>query len=80
MIMWFNHANSNNIYTLQGSASECTLVTLLAARAAALRKLKEKYPDEEDGVLLSKLVAYCSKQVRNSSHYSHFIECTSSMI
>ena len=55
---------SNNLLILQGSASECTLVTLLAARAAALRKLKEKYPDEEDGVLLSKLVAYCSKQVR----------------
>lgn len=51
---------------IQGSASECTLVTLLAARTATLRKLKDKYPDEQEGVLLSKLVAYCSKQSHSS--------------
>ncbi|XP_071500096.1 aromatic-L-amino-acid decarboxylase-like [Diadema antillarum] len=51
---------------IQGSASECTLVTMLAARTAALRKLKEKHPDVEDGVLLTKLVAYCSNLAHSS--------------
>lgn len=52
------------IFSVQGSASECTLVTMLAARTTALRRYKEKYPDIEDGVLLTKLVAYCSNLVR----------------
>ncbi|XP_030842784.1 aromatic-L-amino-acid decarboxylase-like [Strongylocentrotus purpuratus] len=51
---------------IQGSASECTLVTMLAARTTALRRYKEKYPDIEDGVLLTKLVAYCSNLAHSS--------------
>src|SRR5579884_2670619 len=47
----------------QGSASDCVLVVLLAARYAAIKGLKKKFPFEEDGVLLSKLMAYCSKEV-----------------
>ena len=48
---------------LQGSASDCVLVSLLAARYAAIKALKIKHPDQEDGVLLCKLMAYCSKEV-----------------
>ena len=48
---------------VQGSASECVLVTLLAARHAAIKDLKNKFPFVEEGVLLSRLVAYCSKLV-----------------
>ncbi|KAI1283058.1 Tyrosine decarboxylase [Halotydeus destructor] len=46
----------------QGSASECVLVCLLAARYAAIKALKLRHPLVEDGVLLSKLMAYCSKE------------------
>jgi len=48
---------------LKGSASECILVSLLAARFATIKELKRRYPFVEDGILLSKLVAYCSKEV-----------------
>merc|ERR1711872_1157752 len=47
---------------IQSSASECILDALLAARALAIKRLRLVYGDHvEDGVLLSKLVAYCSK-------------------
>jgi len=49
---------------MQGSASECVLVSMLAARHAALEDLKLQYPGVEDGVLLARMVAYCSKLVR----------------
>lgn len=48
---------------LQGSASECILVALLAARFETIKRLKATYPFVEDGVLLSKLIGYCSKEV-----------------
>ena len=53
----------------QGSASECVLVTLLAARHAAIGRLKVRLPFVEDGNLLSKLVAYSSKLVSISVFY-----------
>ena len=37
---------------------------MLAARRAALDELKLQYPGVEDGVLLARMVAYCSKLVR----------------
>ena len=47
---------------IQTSASECVLDCLLAARAQAIRALKVKMGDKvEETVLLSKLMAYCSK-------------------
>jgi len=51
---------------MQGSASECVLVSMLAARHAALEELQVQYPNVEDGVLLDRMVAYCSKLVRRS--------------
>ncbi|KAF2894094.1 hypothetical protein ILUMI_12083, partial [Ignelater luminosus] len=47
------------------SASECVLVTMLAARAQALKRLKQQHPFVEEGVLLSKLMAYCSKEAHS---------------
>ena len=50
----------------QSSASECVLDCLLAARAQAIRTLKVKYGDEfEEAALLSKLMAYCSKEAHS---------------
>uniref|UniRef100_A0A0N5BLY7 Aromatic-L-amino-acid decarboxylase n=2 Tax=Strongyloides papillosus TaxID=174720 RepID=A0A0N5BLY7_STREA len=51
---------------IQGSASECNFVALLAARFEILKKLKERFPFVEEGLLMSKLVAYCSKESHSS--------------
>ncbi|XP_059175064.1 tyrosine decarboxylase-like [Physella acuta] len=45
---------------MQGSASECVLVTLLSARHRTIQALKLTHPHREEGELLSKLVAYTS--------------------
>ncbi|XP_066260926.1 aromatic-L-amino-acid decarboxylase-like isoform X2 [Euwallacea similis] len=50
---------------IQTSASECILVSMLAARAQALKRLKQQHPFVEEGVLLSKLMAYCSKEAHS---------------
>ncbi|KAK6618265.1 Tyrosine decarboxylase [Polyplax serrata] len=47
---------------IQTSASECVLVCMLAARAQAIKVLKQQFPNEEEGTLLSKLMAYCSRE------------------
>ncbi|EEC03137.1 aromatic amino acid decarboxylase, putative, partial [Ixodes scapularis] len=49
----------------QSSASECVLVTLLAARYTTIKKLKQEQPFVDEGVLLSKLMAYCSKEAHS---------------
>lgn len=46
---------------LLGSASECVLVSMLAARSKAIANYKRKVALEEDGTILNKLVAYTSK-------------------
>lgn len=38
---------------------------MLAARAQALKRLKHQHPFVEEGVLLSKLMAYCSKEAHS---------------
>jgi len=51
---------------IQSSASECILDALLAARANAVRRLKSVYGEEvDDTTILSKLVAYCSKEAHS---------------
>lgn len=56
--------NTFNFF-LKTSASECILVTMLAARAQAIRTLKQQHPFVEEGHLLSKLMAYCSKEAHS---------------
>ncbi|TMW45148.1 hypothetical protein DOY81_009772 [Sarcophaga bullata] len=57
--------NMKNLINFQTSASECILVTMLAARAQALKRLKSQHPFVEECQLLSKLMAYCSKEAHS---------------
>ena len=50
----------------QGTASEATLVALLAARSRMVQKMKEKDPSIEESSILAKLVAYTSDQAHSS--------------
>jgi len=52
---------------IQTTASEATLVCLLAARTRAIRDVQENDPDCLATEINSRLVAYCSDQVCN--HY-----------
>jgi len=51
---------------IQGTASEATLVALLAARSRMVAKLKKTHPEMEEGEILSKLVCYTSDQAHSS--------------
>ncbi|KPJ01814.1 PREDICTED: tyrosine decarboxylase [Papilio xuthus] len=50
---------------IEGSASECVLVCMLAARANGIKRLKHQFPTVDEGLLLSKLIAYCSKEAHS---------------
>ena len=52
---------------IQTSASECVLVSMLAARNQAIKYLKTENPhvDTEDSAYLPKLVGYCSKEAHS---------------
>ncbi|KAI8435105.1 hypothetical protein MSG28_003496 [Choristoneura fumiferana] len=50
---------------IEGSASECVLVSMLAARASGIKRLKHQFPNVDEGLLLSKLIAYCSKEAHS---------------
>ena len=55
------------VWFFQSSASECILDSLLAARAQMIQRLKLKYGDDvEETTLLSKMMAYCSKEAHSS--------------
>ncbi|KAK4875669.1 hypothetical protein RN001_012091 [Aquatica leii] len=47
---------------IQSSASECVLVTMLAARNQAIQYLKQNNNHLDDSSFLPRLVAYCSKE------------------
>lgn len=49
---------------IQTTASESTLVSLLAARTRAIRDVQENEGDRTSADINSRLVAYCSDQVR----------------
>lgn len=51
---------------IQGSASECTLVCMMAARARAIKELKGDNCEVHDSVYLPQLVAYASKEAHSS--------------
>lgn len=51
---------------LQGSASECALISMFAARARAINILKGKESTIHDSVFLPHLVAYSSKEAHSS--------------
>lgn len=39
---------------------------MLAARAQAIKRLKQQHPHVEEGVLLTKLMGYCSREAHSS--------------
>ncbi|XP_023105943.1 aromatic-L-amino-acid decarboxylase isoform X2 [Felis catus] len=51
---------------IQGSASEATLMALLAARTKATRRLQAASPGLTQGAIMEKLVAYSSDQAHSS--------------
>ncbi|XP_034947641.1 histidine decarboxylase isoform X2 [Chelonus insularis] len=51
---------------IQTTASESTLVCLLAARTRAIRAIQENEPERAPGEINSHLVAYCSDQAHSS--------------
>ncbi|KAG7173247.1 Aromatic-L-amino-acid decarboxylase-like, partial [Homarus americanus] len=51
---------------IQGTASEASLVALLAAKTKMVNKLKEKKPDLLKDTITSKLIAYASDQAHSS--------------
>lgn len=51
---------------IQGTASESTLVALLAARNKATCEVKLEHPEWSESEIRSKLVAYCSEQAHSS--------------
>ncbi|KAM9309277.1 aromatic-L-amino-acid decarboxylase [Pholidichthys leucotaenia] len=51
---------------IQSTASEATLVSLLAARCKAVRQIKQSDPQKSEAEILSKLVAYTSDQAHSS--------------
>lgn len=38
---------------------------MLAARANGIKRLKHQFPTVDEGLLLSKLIAYCSKEAHS---------------
>ncbi|XP_067867019.1 aromatic-L-amino-acid decarboxylase-like [Heterodontus francisci] len=51
---------------IQGTASESTLVALLAARKKMVTQVQADCPDLEEAIIMSKLVAYTSEQSHSS--------------
>lgn len=51
---------------IQTTASEATLVCLLAGRTQAIRRFHERSPGLQDSEINAQLVAYCSDQAHSS--------------
>ncbi|XP_074841579.1 aromatic-L-amino-acid decarboxylase [Carettochelys insculpta] len=51
---------------IQGTASEATLVMLLAARTKTIRRVQSEHPELAMGDVMSRLVAYASDQAHSS--------------
>ncbi|XP_056330947.1 aromatic-L-amino-acid decarboxylase [Danio aesculapii] len=51
---------------IQSTASEATLITLLAARSKIVRLIQADYPERSETDIISKLVAYSSDQAHSS--------------
>lgn len=58
--------NSKGGGAIQTTASEATLVCLLAGRTQAIRRFHEKSPGQQDSEINARLVAYCSDQAHSS--------------
>lgn len=52
---------------VQGTASEATLIALLAARSKIVKLIQADHPDRSETDIISKLVAYSSDQVKQQA-------------
>ncbi|KAI8785887.1 histidine decarboxylase [Biomphalaria glabrata] len=66
----FLHGNKNSKSMgggcIQTTASDCTFVTLLAARTEAIQRYKVTKPDLDDAEINGLLIGYCSDQAHSS--------------
>ncbi|KAI0214767.1 Histidine decarboxylase, partial [Lamellibrachia satsuma] len=64
----FLHSNEQTMGggVIQTTASEATLVALLAARSDIIKRYKAMNPDLDDSEINARLVAYCSDQAHSS--------------
>lgn len=60
---FLHHPGSSGGGVIQTTASEATLVCLLAARTRAIQDIQQNEPDLSTATINSRLVAYCSDQV-----------------
>lgn len=51
---------------MKTTASECTLISLLAGRYMAIKMYEDLYPEASKHEINGKLVAYCSDQAHSS--------------
>lgn len=58
--------DSNGGGVIQTTASESTLVCLLAGRTQGIRRYHERSPGLQDSEVNARLVAYCSDQAHSS--------------
>ncbi|XP_063223017.1 aromatic-L-amino-acid decarboxylase-like [Bacillus rossius redtenbacheri] len=63
---FLNHEPGPGGGVIQGSASEATLVALLAARERTVRRLRAERPDWDKGYIQARLVSYSSDQSNSS--------------
>lgn len=61
-----SNSSSNGGGVIQTTASEATLVCLLAGRTQAIRRFHEHTPGLKDAEINARLVAYCSDQAHSS--------------
>lgn len=61
---------------IQTTASEATLVCLLAGRTQAIRRFHERTPGLQDSEINARLVAYCSDQAHSSVEKAALIGMT----
>ncbi|XP_041917733.1 histidine decarboxylase [Alosa sapidissima] len=61
-----HHPDSRGGGVLQSTVSECTLISLLAARKDKILQLKKLEADTDDSVINSRLIAYASDQAHSS--------------
>ncbi|XP_011693364.1 PREDICTED: aromatic-L-amino-acid decarboxylase-like isoform X2 [Wasmannia auropunctata] len=63
---FLNSSNGTGGGVIQGSASECTFICLLAAKEHTTRRMKRLHPELDEDYIKSKLVAYTSNQSNSS--------------
>lgn len=63
------------LFLHQGTASEATLVALLAARCKKVKHVQASNPELSEGEIFSKLVSYTSEQVSTKNILLLFVRC-----